>query len=83
MGAMADIRRSALGKHALLGDFRCVGKTAYVDRATALRIVRFRQKDGRGARREGDRGGLSPYRCPRCNAWHVGSSSEPMPRNRR
>lgn len=53
----------------------CEGKTKYATKAEAITRIRYQAKRGfkgeRGFRKEAK---LSPYRCPHCNAWHVGAT---------
>lgn len=47
----------------------CNGKQPFANRGEALRVVRERKRRGTCNRR----GHLTPYRCPVCGHWHLGS----------
>lgn len=51
----------------------CEGKTPYLGKADALRVIRHRAKPGRIDRAKG-RGTLDAYKCRNCRSWHIGSA---------
>ena len=52
--------------------FGCLGKQAFMTFAIASKSVASRR-----SRNRGQAGVLQIYRCPHCNAWHLGGSLKP------
>lgn len=53
--------------------FWCLGKTAFLDKRDALRVLRERKARAKSRRaRHKEHSTLEAYRCGACGNWHLG-----------